>query len=116
MHVYGPNTVTHIFFGKVISRRLRGYFLVNATLTTKLISSLFPESINFVLTDEKGEDLASDNSVPENQILSADEIDELQQLYSGIDLEDFDLESIKKSKTLNKLKSELELKRENVAH
>ena len=41
------------------------------------------------MEDEEGEDLASDNSVLENQILSADEINELQQLYSGINLENF---------------------------
>ena len=41
-----------------------------------------------MFTDEEGEDLACDNSVLENQSLRADEIDELQQLYSGIDLDD----------------------------
>ena len=36
--VYGPNTVTHIFSGKAISRALRAHFLVDAALTIKLIS------------------------------------------------------------------------------
>ena len=103
--VNAPNTVTHIFSGKDISRALKSHFLVDAALTIKLISSFFPKSRHFMLTDEEGEDLASDNSVLENQMLNADEIDELQQLYSVIDSEDFDLESIKKSKVLNKLKS-----------
>ena len=35
---------------------------------------------------------------------------------SAIDSEDFDLENIKKSKVLDKFKSKLELKKENVAH
>ena len=69
-----------------------------------------------MLTDEDEEDLACGNSVLENQILRADEIDELQQLYSGIDLDDFDLQSIKKSKVLDNLKSKLETKKENVTH
>ena len=71
--LYGPNTVTRIFSGKAISRALRAYFLVDSALTVKFISSFFPKSRNFMLTDEEGEDLARDNSVPESQILSADE-------------------------------------------
>ena len=74
---YGPNTVTHIFSGKAMSRALRAHLLVDVALIIKLISSFFPKSRNFMLTDEEGEDLASDNSVLENQILSADEIEEL---------------------------------------
>ena len=35
---------------------------------------------------------------------------------SAIDSEDFDLENINKSKVLDKFKSKLELKKENVAH
>ena len=75
--VYGPNTVIHIFSGKAMSRALKAHLLVDVALIIKLISSFFPKSRNLMLTDEEGEDLASDNSVLENQILSADEIDEL---------------------------------------
>ena len=75
--VYGPNTVTHIFSGKAMSRALKVHLLVDVALIIKLILSFFPKSRNFMLTDEEGEDLASDNSVLENQLLSADEIDEL---------------------------------------
>ena len=71
--LYGPNTVTRIFSDKAISRALRAHFLVDSALTIKFISSFFPKSRNFMLTDEEGEDLARDNSVPESQILSADE-------------------------------------------
>ena len=71
--LYGPNTVTRIFSGKAISRALRAHFLVDSALTIKFISSFFRKSRNFMLTDEEGEDLARDNSVPESQILSADE-------------------------------------------
>ena len=76
----GPNTVTHIISGKAISRALRKHFLVDAALTIKLISSFFQKSKNFMLTGEKGVDLGNDNSALENQILSDEEINELQQL------------------------------------
>ena len=52
--VYGPDTATCIFSGKAISRVLRGHFLVDAALTIKFISSFFPKSRNFILTDEEG--------------------------------------------------------------
>ena len=42
-----------------------------------------------MLEDEKGQDLATDSSLLENQIQRADEINQLQQLYSGINLENF---------------------------
>ena len=60
-----------------MSRALKAHLLVDVALIIKLILSFFPKSRNFMLTDEEGEDLASDNSVLENQLLSADEIDEL---------------------------------------
>ena len=114
--MYGPNTITHILSGKAISKEIRAHFLADAALIIKLVSSFFPKLRKFMLTDEDEEDLACGNSVLENQILRADEIDELQQLYSGIDLDDFDLQSIKKSKVLDNLKSKLETKKENVTH
>ena len=48
-NVYGKNTVNHIFSGKAIARALRGHFLVDAVLTIKLLSPLFPASQNFLI-------------------------------------------------------------------
>ena len=40
--VYGPNAVTHMMSGKAITRALRGLFLIEAALSTKILSNLLP--------------------------------------------------------------------------
>ena len=93
-----PNAVTSFLARHYQCFRAKGAFLSWSYLAIKPISSFFPKSKKLILTDEEGEYLAIDNSVLRNRILSADEIDELQQLYSGIDSEDFDLETQKSLK------------------
>ena len=40
---YGPNAVTHVMSGKAISKVLRGLFLIEAALTTKVLTILLPQ-------------------------------------------------------------------------
>jgi len=40
---YGPNAVTHMMSGKSFSRALRGYLLVDAAVTARLMSLVIPE-------------------------------------------------------------------------
>ena len=42
--VYGPNAVAHMISGKAVSRALRGYFLVEAALVSKLMLAVLPWS------------------------------------------------------------------------
>ena len=39
---YGPNAVIHMLSGKAVSRAIRGHFLVEAALLTKLLTMLLP--------------------------------------------------------------------------
>ena len=40
---YGPNSVDHIMSGKAVSRALRGHFLLEAALMTRIRDSILPE-------------------------------------------------------------------------
>ena len=40
---YGPNAVTQMMSGKAIARALRGLFLIEAALTTKMLKTLLPK-------------------------------------------------------------------------
>ena len=40
--IYGSHTVEHMFTGKAIARALRGHFLTESALQTKLLRSLLP--------------------------------------------------------------------------
>ena len=40
--IYGSNTVEHMFTGKAIARALRGHFLTESALQTRLLRSLLP--------------------------------------------------------------------------
>jgi hypothetical protein len=60
---YGPNTVTHMMTGKAVSRAVRGHFMVDAALGTKLMKHILPDETNSadsscVLTED-GSDLSS---------------------------------------------------------
>ena len=43
--IYGTNTVEHITSGKAVSRALRGHFLTESALVTKLLRKFFPDTL-----------------------------------------------------------------------
>ena len=48
---YGPNVVTQMRSGKAIARALRGLFLIDAALSTKLVTTLLPTGEVATMTD-----------------------------------------------------------------
>ena len=48
---FGPNAVTHMTSGKATARALRGLFLIDAALSTKLFTTLLPTGEFTTMTD-----------------------------------------------------------------
>ena len=56
-NVYAENTVEHILSGKAIARALRGHFLIESALTTKLLRKFIPSKCDI------DSDFAGDKSI-----------------------------------------------------
>ena len=75
--VYGPNAVTHMMSGKVVSRALRGHFLLESALTNKLLLKVWPSNEN-----EIGADVEDINTAVHK--LEATDTEKISHLYDGI--------------------------------
>ena len=58
--VYGPNSVLHMLSGKAVARALRGHFLTEAALTSKVISNDF--LLDPRVSDASSEDIDYDGA------------------------------------------------------
>lgn len=57
--VYGKVAVTHILTGKAIARALRGFFMLESVLTSRLLSQFFPEVVSKEFAENEN-DITSD--------------------------------------------------------
>ena len=62
---YGPNAVTQMMSGKAITRALRGLFLIEAALTTKILITLLPnDGDSNILAEVYSESVSTDGHHP----------------------------------------------------
>ena len=73
--VYGPNAVTHMMSGKAITRAPHGLFLIEAALSTKILSNLLPhDGERNTITDTTVDEICSEElSGSNNEALEVDE-------------------------------------------
>ena len=58
---YGSNAVTHMLSGKAVARALRGHFLIEAALMTKLIAPILPRTGAQIVEKENNEEIMVPN-------------------------------------------------------
>ena len=124
---YGPNAVIHMMSGKAVSRAIRGHFLTEAALMTKLLIMLLPQKADS-LTEESfertasptyGIELGSDeeeetrglaNSAVESkaECLNDSELEELLELYRKLKQNEIEVDDLFQSSALIKLHASLQ--------
>ena len=113
---YAPNSVLHILSGKAIARALRAHFIADAALTMKLLAPIFPKEKNMVpnSTKESGQEkeLAESDHHASDDILSIEEVSELEMMYSNTE---FDSNAIESSTVLAKISNYLVRTKENLS-
>ena len=73
--IYGRNTVEHMISGKAVSRALRGHFLTESALTTKLLR-------DFLLHDDVQTEVTKENNAEKCEILEV-EVTEKDELVNS---------------------------------
>ena len=123
--VFGERTVRQMFAGKTVLRVLRGHFLFEAVLMTKLLRHLFPtdysyfQEVNKLLTREEQEneddlrdiEFNEDDDLPDafrndftdEIVIEEADILKIKKLYKSFISENDSLEHVNKSETLSKL-------------
>ena len=129
---YAANAVVHMITGKAITRSLRGHFLVEAALKSRLLQPLIPAQTDYSV-EEKGSDkdieMADDNVNLSNsdeelnftasmdevcetrepgKILSYEELAELKKYYISIEDGSKAIDDLSASQSLDKLSTYLE--------
>ena len=59
--VYDKVAGTHILTGKAIARALRGFFLLESVLTSRLLSQFFPEVVSTEITENENDIMDMDD-------------------------------------------------------
>ena len=128
---YGPNAVIHMLSGKAVSRAIRGHFLVEAALMTKLLTMLLPnryvllreESFdrseilhdNTELETDEEEEIASSSIEKGKQCLNEDEFEELLDLFRKLKENEIEIDDLIQSSTLLKLNTLLQILKQELA-
>ena len=115
--MYGEPTVCQMFAGKSVSRALRGHFLVEAILMTKLLRHLFPTDYSYFqeVDEEQGneddlrdiefneDDLpdALPNDLAHEIVIEEADIFEIKKLYESFISENDSIENVNKSEALS---------------
>ena len=71
--IYGSNTVEHMFTGKATARALRGHFLTESALQTKLLRSLLPAHLTPCINESNdAEDVPKEKVGPNEEYVHQD--------------------------------------------
>ena len=78
-NIYGSNTVEHMFTGKATTRALRGHFLTESALQTKLLRSLLPAHLTLCINESNDADVPKEKIGPNEEYVHQDSQHENQR-------------------------------------
>lgn len=90
--VYGENAVLHMMSGKAVQRAFRGHLLVDQCLTRQIVAKIVEDDPGF-----------------------QDQVEELERLYTLMETDESDLESLLKADCIREIDETVTLKRDELA-
>lgn len=110
--IYGANAVKHMMSGKALSRALRGHFLIESVLVSKLINELIQPITE---ADRESEEEIQSVENTSSSSISNEEVTEIEKVYrdfvNGTATED----DVLKTTALENLNMKLQLHKDNLA-